>query len=145
MSIEEFEKRYERITGRVRWLFNRWRRCYGNHAISRFATGELDAEGRDVGVEEAIGEWADVIGRTFDRRGLFDALVDRVEAVHPKWPPTLPELTAQLVALVPTAMPVAVVEERIECNPAARKAEFEAIRAILKAAQVPKRRTWRTP
>lgn len=118
-------------------LFARWRRRYGNQAITRYATGDKDRVGLDTGIADAMGEWAREF-RTIPAH-IIKVAVDRCEAASPKWPPTLPEFMLEVAALMPAKVVPRGAEARIECNPAARKAEFEAIRAILKAAAVPKR------
>jgi hypothetical protein len=121
----------------VEWIFARWRRRYGNHAITRYETGVIGANGKDKGLADAVEEWAHEFCR-IGPKVAHDAMT-RAEAAHPRWPPTLPEFMLHVAAVTPAAHPAAREEKRIESTPAAREAEFEAMRAILKAARLPKR------
>lgn len=62
---------------------------YGNLFLSRFATGELDAEGKDRGVKSAMVVWQSDLSR-FDADVIRHA-AERCKAEHVKFPPTLPE------------------------------------------------------
>jgi hypothetical protein len=135
------ESEFRTPSDAVKWIFNRWRRRYGNHAITRFETGVIGPDGKDKGLADAVEEWASEFCR-IGPKVAHDAMT-HAEAAHPRWPPTLPEFMLHVAAVTPAARPAAQVEERIESTPAAREAEFEAMRAILKAAQVPKRRPGR--
>lgn len=85
----------------VRSLFMLFHGMYGNLFLSRYATGELDAEGKDKGVKSAMVIWQSDLAR-------FDAVVvrsavERCKADHTKYPPTLPEFLALCRALQPRA------------------------------------------
>ncbi|MGF6808707.1 hypothetical protein OKW30_003833 [Paraburkholderia sp. Clong3] len=139
MSIDE--RRLDYALGEARRLFYRWRSRYGNHATTRFERGQMCEDGQDIGVKLAVEEWAVAFCDVGIRD--VDAIADRAEAENPKWPPTLPQFLAAARAVPAAKVALRATEQRIECTPATRESEFEAIRAILKAAAIPKRRPGR--
>jgi hypothetical protein len=85
----------------VRSLFMLFHGMYGNLFLSRYATGELDAEGKDKGVKSAMVIWQSDLAR-FDA-AVVRAAAERCKTDHQKFPPTLPEFLALCRALQPRA------------------------------------------
>jgi hypothetical protein len=77
-------------------LFHGW---YGNLLLGRYATGDIDAKGKDRGTKSAMITWGAALSR-FDS-DIVRAAADRCEFDHPKFPPTLPEFTAICRAIQP--------------------------------------------
>lgn len=65
---------------------------YGNLFLSKYATGELDAEGNDGGMVNARRIWAHGL-REFDT-GVVRAALSQVMDRHPEFPPSLPQFVA---------------------------------------------------
>lgn len=72
---------------------------YGNLFLSKFATGEVKADGSDGGVASARAIWAHGL-RDFDLSTVKTALA-RVMDAHPEFPPTLPQFVALCKACAP--------------------------------------------
>ncbi len=72
---------------------------YGNLFLSKFATGEVKADGGDGGVASARAIWAHGL-RTFDVEVVKTAL-SRVMDAHPEFPPTLPQFVQLCKACAP--------------------------------------------
>jgi hypothetical protein len=72
---------------------------YGNLFLSKFATGEVTANGGDAGVASARTIWAHGL-RDFDVSTVKTALA-RVISTHPEFPPTLPQFVALCKAFAP--------------------------------------------
>jgi hypothetical protein len=72
---------------------------YGNLFLSKFASGVTDAAGRDKGVASARTVWAFSL-RRFNESTVVAAL-DRCQAMHPEFPPSLPQFTAVCAACEP--------------------------------------------
>ena len=85
----------------VRSLFMLFHGMYGNLFLSRYATGEVDAEGKDKGVKSAMVIWQSDLAR-FDPAVVRSA-AERCKTDHPKFPPTLPEFLGLCRALQPRA------------------------------------------
>lgn len=83
----------------VRSLFMLFHGMYGNLFLSRYATGELDHEGKDKGVKSAMVIWQSDLAR-FDG-DVLRAAAERCKADHVKFPPTLPEFLVICRALQP--------------------------------------------
>lgn len=77
-------------------LFHGW---YGNLLLSRYATGDLDAKGKDRGTKSAMVTWGAGLSQ-FDV-DIVRAAADRCKLDHPKFPPTLPEFEAICRAIQP--------------------------------------------
>jgi hypothetical protein len=71
---------------RMFMLFHGW---YGNLFLSKFATGELDGEGKDKGIKSARMVWSFELAR-FDADTIM-AAASRCKEVHKSYPPSLPE------------------------------------------------------
>lgn len=74
---------------------------YGNLFLSKFASGVLDAKGRDMGVASARSVWAHKL-RMFDEATVVTAL-EKCEDRHPEYPPSLPQFSALCAAAMPRA------------------------------------------
>ena len=72
---------------------------YGNLFLSKFATGEVLANGGDGGVASARGIWAHGL-RSFDVETVKTALGRTMDA-HAEFPPTLPQFVALCKACRP--------------------------------------------
>lgn len=83
----------------VRNLFMLFHGMYGNLFLSRYATGDLDATGKDKGVKSAMVVWQSDLVR-FDPE-VIRAAADRCKVDHVKYPPTLPEFLTICRALQP--------------------------------------------
>ena len=75
---------------------------YGNLFLSKFATGDVTADGGDAGVASARAIWAHGL-REFDVSVVKTAL-SRTMAAHPEYPPTLPQFVALCKAAAPRAV-----------------------------------------
>jgi len=72
---------------------------YGNLFLSKFATGDVTADGGDGGVASARTIWAHGL-RDFDLSTVKTALA-RVMDAHPEFPPTLPQFVQLCKACAP--------------------------------------------
>jgi hypothetical protein len=72
---------------------------YGNLFLSKFASGVTDTAGRDKGVASARTVWAFSL-RKFSEQTVVAAL-DRCQALHPEFPPSLPQFLAVCAACAP--------------------------------------------
>lgn len=101
---------------------------YGNLFLSKFATGEVKADGSDGGVASARAIWAHGL-REFDLSTVKTALA-RVMDAHPEFPPTLP----QFVQLCKACAPRPVYREALppaKPNPEIARKALAAMRANL--------------
>lgn len=83
----------------VRSLFMLFHGFYGNLFLSRYATGDLDASGKDKGVKSAMVVWQSDLARFAP--DVIRAAADRCKVDHVKYPPTLPEFLTICRALQP--------------------------------------------
>lgn len=83
----------------VRSLFMLFHGMYGNLLLSRYATGELDGDGKDKGVKSAMVIWQSDLAR-FDS-DVLRAAAERCKTDYVKYPPTLPEFLTICRALQP--------------------------------------------
>lgn len=81
---------------RLFMLFHGW---YGALFLSKFATGELDDEGKDRGIKSARMVWSSEL-RLYPEDVIRSA-ADRCKTEHPKYPPSLPEFAALCKATMP--------------------------------------------
>ncbi|MES2415118.1 MAG: hypothetical protein V4614_15030 [Pseudomonadota bacterium] len=72
---------------------------YGNLFLSKFATGVVDSQGRDMGVKSARTIWAHSL-RDIAESVVLDALT-RCQTAHPEFPPALPQFLALCRAAAP--------------------------------------------
>jgi hypothetical protein len=105
---------------------------YGNLFLSKFATGEVLANGGDGGVASARTIWAHGL-RSFDVETVKTALA-RTMDTHPEYPPTLPQFVALCKACAPgrvyqhPAPSIAMgAELRAQRTKAARDAALKAV------------------
>lgn len=77
-------------------LFHGW---YGNLFLSRYESGDKDAQGKDRGTMSAMTIWQHALDR-FDG-DVVRAAAERCQEDHPKYPPTLPEFVAICKATQP--------------------------------------------
>ncbi|SEE00655.1 hypothetical protein SAMN02787142_4323 [Burkholderia sp. WP9] len=131
------------------FVFGELRAMYGAAAHRRFEVGVTNQAGEDLGVLEAMAVWGRWLMRPDVTKNVVRDALRKCVDVNPKWAPTLPEFMALVLAEIRKRAArlereaAACFEERQEGTPEARQAEFDAMRAILKAAQVPKRRPGR--
>lgn len=100
---------------------------YGNLFLMKFATGQLDATGQDMGVISARQIWAHGL-REFDGGTVKTALSQSMER-NPEFPPSLPQLVALCKANKPRAAYVPSVPE-IAMSTALRSEYAKQARAI---------------
>lgn len=72
---------------------------YGNLFLSKFASGVLDARGRDMGVASARTVWAFSLQRFAE--GVVVTALEKCQDRHPEFPPSLPQFIALCVACEP--------------------------------------------
>ena len=72
---------------------------YGNLFLSKFSTGEVDAQGGDAGIVSARQIWGHGL-RNFDA-GTVKAALAQCMAQHPEFPPSLPQFVALCAANKP--------------------------------------------
>lgn len=73
--------------------------AYGNLFLSKYATGVVDAKGRDQGVASARKVWAHSL-RDVPEAVVVDAL-DRCQKADPEYPPSLPQFMGFCRACAP--------------------------------------------
>jgi hypothetical protein len=83
----------------VRKLFMLLHGSYGTLFLSKFATGEKDAAGRDKGIRAAMKVWESKLSRFDD--STIEAAADRLSTQHPEFPPNLPQFESLCIALMP--------------------------------------------
>jgi len=114
------------VSTTVRKLFLLMQGTYGNQFLTKFSTGVVDREGRDMGIAAAMRVWDRTLGK-YDA-GVIETAADRVIEAHKQFPPNLAEFEALCRAAQPrkthaeiqgwTALPAPAKPERIN-------AEFE--------------------
>lgn len=83
----------------VKNLFLVMQGSYGALFLSKFATGVLDDQGRDLGVRAAMRVWRITLGKYSP--AVIEAAVARLTAEHPDYPPHLPQFEAMCRAAMP--------------------------------------------
>jgi len=111
---------------------------YGNLFLSKFATGDVTADGGDGGVASARAIWAHGL-RDFDLSAVKTALA-RVMDAHPEFPPTLPQFVQLCKACTPrevyrVALPPPAID-RVEQLRKARE-HLEAAKAAAATKRAP--------
>ena len=76
---------------------------YGSLFLAKFATGELDEQGKDKGIKSTRQVWAHGL-RGMDAQTITTAL-ERVLDTHPEFPPTLPQFISLCKAAKPSERP----------------------------------------
>lgn len=110
----------------VRKLFLLMQGTYGNQFLTKFSTGVVDRDNKDMGIAAAMRVWDRTLAK-YDA-GVIETAADRAVEVHKQFPPNLAELEALCRAAQPrkthaelagwTALPAPAKPERIN-------AEFE--------------------
>lgn len=101
---------------------------YGNLFLSKFATGDVTADGGDGGVASARAIWAHGL-RDFDLSTVKTALA-RVMDAHPEFPPTLPQFVQLCKACAPREV-YRVALPPAKPNPEIAKKALAAMRAAV--------------
>lgn len=83
----------------IRKLFVLLHGTYGNLFISKFSTGEKDADGRDKGIRAAMKVWEAKLGQY--PADIVEAAAGRVGAESPEYPPSLPQFEKVCQAVTP--------------------------------------------
>lgn len=83
----------------VRRLFMLLHGQYGNLLLSKFSTGEVDAQGKDRGMKSAQIVWASDLAK-YDSE-IIRAAAERCKIDHPQYPPTLGQFSAICRAMSP--------------------------------------------
>lgn len=86
----------ETATKRLFMLFHGY---YGNLFLSKFATGELDADGKDRGIKSARQVWQSGLAK-FDVATVV-AAAERCKQAHKEFPPSLPQFLDLCAAIQP--------------------------------------------
>lgn len=72
---------------------------YGTSFLSKFSTGVVDKENRDLGVRAAMAVWRAKLAKY--PGDVIEAAADRVTEAHSTFPPNLPEFEAICRAVMP--------------------------------------------
>lgn len=110
---------------------------YGSLFLAKFATGELDENGKDKGIKSTRQVWAHGL-RGMDAATITSAL-ERVLEAHPEFPPTLPQFIALCKASKPSERPDELKrlgvsgQAHSDATKAAREAAMTKIGAMKKA------------
>lgn len=133
----------------IRQLFMLFHGAYGGQFLSKFSTGELDANGKDKGIRSAMQVWqADLAG--FPPDVVFQA-VKRAQEANPKFPPNLPEFVVFCRAAMPRVADVGPYHlvPRLPSPSTVAPVEFERVgdgkdwaRRIVAGVVAGERRTW---
>lgn len=83
----------------VRRLFMVLHGAYGTAFVSKFGTGERDANGKDKGIRSAMQVWQSKLAAY--PADVIEAAAARVMDAHPEFPPTLPQFEALCRAAMP--------------------------------------------
>lgn len=113
----------------IKRLFMALHGMYGNAVLTKFKTGELDAQGNDRGVMSTQAMWLNGLAQ-FDDATLKLAIA-RCADRHKTFPPTLPEFRDLCLAVRPRA--IAPEAMRIGASEAVRSKAAEENRRALAA------------
>lgn len=83
----------------VRKLFLLMHGAYGSLFVSKFATGEKDANGKDKGVRAAMMVWDSALTKFTPEA--VETAAGRLSAAHPQFPPNLPQFETLCAAAMP--------------------------------------------
>ena len=83
----------------IRKLFILMHGAYGNLFLSKFSTGEKDAQGKDKGVRAAMKIWDAALRKFPD--DVLETAASRLSQAHPQFPPNLPEFERLCDAAAP--------------------------------------------
>jgi len=108
-------------------IFKVFHGFYGNLFLSKFSTGEVDAQGGDAGIVSARQIWGHGL-REFDAGVVRAALAQCVER-HPEFPPSLPQFVALCAANKPRevyrpAQPALQMSQQLKSAYSARAREI---------------------
>jgi hypothetical protein len=128
-------------------LFQLFQARYGDRFLNQFSSGQLDADGIDMGVRQALGEWSRWL-LSFSEQEII-AAADASIGTHKRFPPTLPEfrdLCRNEAARRPQALqiphepdePSPEVRERLQRarDAAAQRAEERRLEEIVRASAI---------
>lgn len=73
--------------------------AYGNLFLSKFATGDLNGEGKDKGVRAAMLVWSSALSGFPD--DVIELACRRLQVQHPDFAPNLPQFVRECEALMP--------------------------------------------
>lgn len=93
------QKQERPVSPTVRKLFLLMQGTYGNQFLSKFSTGVVDDDNRDLGIAAAMRVWERALGK-YDA-GVIEMAADRSLEVHKQFPPNLAELDALCRAAQP--------------------------------------------
>lgn len=108
-------------------VFRTFHGFYGALFLSKFSTGLQDEKGHDRGILSAKKVWATGLQRFTPET--VGAALDACQALHPKYPPTMPEFVGLCVAHQPR-LHTAPTQPQIEMGQALRSAYAARCRAI---------------
>lgn len=83
----------------IRKLFILLHGSYGNLFISKFSTGEKDAQGRDKGIRAAMKVWEAKLSQY--PADVVETAAGRMTAAHAEYPPNLPQFEVLCMAAMP--------------------------------------------
>lgn len=83
----------------IRKLFILLHGSYGNLFISKFSTGEKDAQGRDKGIRAAMKVWESKLAQY--PADVVETAAGRMTAAHAEYPPNLPQFEVLCTAAMP--------------------------------------------
>lgn len=83
----------------IRKLFILLHGSYGNLFISKFSTGEKDAQGRDKGIRAAMKVWESKLAQY--SADVVETAAGRMTAAHAEYPPNLPQFEVLCIAAMP--------------------------------------------
>ena len=91
----------QRKTELAQHVFRVLHGMYGNLFLSKFATGQQNGDGTDVGIESAKTIWGHGLAK-YDMAVVREALAACLQA-HPEFPPSLPQMLSLCDARKPRA------------------------------------------
>ena len=83
----------------VKNLFLLMQGFYGTLFLSKFCTGVLDSEKRDLGIRAAMAVWRSQLAKYAP--GVIEQAAEKMAHDHPDFPPNLPQFEAICRALTP--------------------------------------------
>ena len=83
----------------IRKLFMLFHGSYGSLFLSKFSTGEKDAQGRDKGIRAAMKVWESKLAHY--PQEVIETAAGRAVDLHAEYPPNLPQFETLCVAAMP--------------------------------------------
>lgn len=83
----------------IRKLFMLMHGAYGNGFVSKFSTGERDAQGKDKGIRSAMQVWTH--GLSQFSPDVIELAASRFLSLYPEFPPNLPQFEAVCRSMAP--------------------------------------------